>query len=753
MPDDYYKGVGTLAPTDGIKDPQVRAFCDSLANVWQLRNGNSGSDDKQRFITKEEWDFIAKNPNIRALAGIGQPGSSSFEPGPGDSGGGGQPQVPDWIQNLVDFLAAGITLIDFTEVYKRMNTLFADSYALTTEIRNAIKNVDAQIAALEDGITQINTVDGSDTTSPNAQMLTALKLHVDDPATGLEKAHAYIADIENVAIDSKSANASHTALLEASFTNVNNNNLKNTADIIQINTVSADSTSASAKQLNGLSVNVGYNPATGQSKVVGDIAQLNFLDANSASINAKTVFTMSGQVNGYRGEIDEINNVVVDSTSASASKLAGVMVMAGFKAKVFAQAGAPELITPPNAGPGVPTYTLKPGDLWIDTANNNIMFIWNGTAWQDASDKRITTGGSSGILTEQTARINSDNALAHQLNIVWAEFGGSQNLVSEGSDVVANPYYGTATKFNQVQSMVTVPGSVPPRLYQAASKDEFKAYTDLNNAKAGASYVLQVEAKAGGINAVAGMTLFSEVDASQVPPQPKSAVIFLANDFLIYNDNTHVTTPPFFVSNNQVRMNTVYINDRIQSDSWVTKQSGWIIRRDGSAEFNGTSFFGSLYTGTKYIDRDSTFPIYSTAIAAWSQGPAINNPSNTFIFQNGANAMFGPNGHNQAPQVYQRIRASRGTPMAAWVQFIGVADHYVTIWMNYNSQGWQPLMTTATPSSGYGAVTCAWAGTLNCDLFGYYNFGVTPTDASYGMFNNGARNLSDFTFTVTIVNL
>jgi hypothetical protein len=53
--------VGTLLPTFDIKDPQVRAFCDSLTNAWQLRNGNTGFDDKERFITKQEWDFLAKN--------------------------------------------------------------------------------------------------------------------------------------------------------------------------------------------------------------------------------------------------------------------------------------------------------------------------------------------------------------------------------------------------------------------------------------------------------------------------------------------------------------------------------------------------------------------------------------------------------------------------------------------------------------------------------------------------------------------
>src|SRR6478752_5020732 len=190
--------INTLAPTDGIKDPQVRSFCDSLANVWQLRNGNIGADDKERFITKQEWDYLAKNPNIRALAGIGQPGSSTNEPGPGDGGVGGG-AIPPWIQNLVDFLQSGITLIDFAEIRKTSNELWASIYALTTDVRGNINRVTNDLSGLEDDITQINTIDSS-STSKSAQTLFAVK-------ETTETSSALIAEINNVSVTSTSANA------------------------------------------------------------------------------------------------------------------------------------------------------------------------------------------------------------------------------------------------------------------------------------------------------------------------------------------------------------------------------------------------------------------------------------------------------------------------------------------------------------------------------------------------------------------
>jgi hypothetical protein len=736
MPDGYYKGVNTLAPTDGIKDPQVRAFCDSLANVWQLRNGNSGSDDKQRFITKEEWDFLAKNPNIRAIAGVGQPGSSTLEPGPGSSGGGGGTvPIPPGLQNLLDFLASGITLVDFTKVYRTSNELFANYFALTTEMRNALTGINETIAGLQNDITQINTIT-HDSTSASAQSLYALKEQVNDPVTGLPAASAAIIQINNVSVSSGSANARQTAALVATVNDPNTGNIANTAAIIQINTVTATSQSANARQLYGLNAQTN-DPNTGLPKATADIAQINTVTTTSGSAIARTVAGMSAQVNGNLAMINEINNVAANSTSASARQLSGVIAYSGLKARVFAGPTAPTS----NA-----TYTLLPGDLWIDTTNQNKLMIWNatGTAWVDASDARLANA-SAGITQETTARTSSDTALATQLNLFWAQLGGTQALVTGSTSVIANPNAGTAHKFDQVYSALKDSNG---NIYQAASQQDFLTYVNADTATANASWSLMVQAQVGGVKAVAGMKLTADVTNGTIPT---SNMVVLVDNFAIFNSATG-TTPPFLVSGGKVRMNIVNIADRIQSDVYTPRTTGWIIRKDGSAEFNGVSFFGSMYSGSKLIDQDSLLQIPTTAIAAWSQAAAINNPSDSFIFTNTANAMFGPNAHNAAG-LYQRIRGDHGIGLATTVQFIGVADHYVTIWMRYSSGAWQALATTATPSSGYGAVTCGWVGVLNCALGGYYEFGVSPTTASFGFFNSGARNLSDFTFTVTMVNL
>jgi hypothetical protein len=154
--------VQTLAPTDGIKDPQVRSFCESLSNAWQLRNGNTGFDDKERFITKQEWDFLAKNPNIRALAGVGQEGASINQPGePGTGtaavGSGGAFVVPAWIQNLVDFLQSGITLIDFDAFRQAQGNMWTTIYRLTSQMGDSESGLSLEITARTSSDTALAT--------------------------------------------------------------------------------------------------------------------------------------------------------------------------------------------------------------------------------------------------------------------------------------------------------------------------------------------------------------------------------------------------------------------------------------------------------------------------------------------------------------------------------------------------------------------------------------------------------------------
>lgn len=93
-------GVTALPSTAGIKDPEVRAFLDAMANSWSLRSGEIKRDDKERFVTLGEITGLAQGALVQALnAGVG-----SFLASPG----AGNVPTAQQINDAIDALAGEI---------------------------------------------------------------------------------------------------------------------------------------------------------------------------------------------------------------------------------------------------------------------------------------------------------------------------------------------------------------------------------------------------------------------------------------------------------------------------------------------------------------------------------------------------------------------------------------------------------------------------------------------------------------------
>ena len=362
-----------------------------------------------------------------------------------------------------------------------------------------------------------------------------------------------------------------------------------------------------------------------------------------------------------------------------------------------------------------------------------------------------TGGSTAGLSLEITARTSSDNALATQLNKLWAEVGNenpANALVLMGAKVDVNPIAGVAQIFNQVQAAVT---GANGQVYQAAGKSEFTAYVNADTADANASYTLQVQAQAGGVKAVTGMYLYADAGAGS----PKSAVIFLTDQFAIYHDNVG-TVSPFFVSKgtdnvSRVRINIAHIKDFIRSDIYVKQRLGWQIKQDGSAEFNGVSLFGKIYAGTTLLDRDSNQIIPGVASGAMS----IDSTTGTDVKTSASLRFYGPNNHGSS-DIPHRIRQGDNinVNLPTTVTCVGIADHYLSIWRRHNGVGgWQCLNTAVEPGNDYGAATVVWAGETPVSISSFWEFGVSCT-ANNSLPKNPAKiDLLSVSVFVTMTNI
>jgi len=111
-------------------------------------------------------------------------------------------------------------------------------------------------------------------------------------------------------------------------------------------------------------------------------------------------------INAEKVEREAADLALQNNIDGVDSHLSSVEAIAASKVKTYRQGTAP-------------TGTHTTGDIWIDTANNNKIKRWSGSAWVDSDDTRIAVNAAA-ITSEQTARANADTALATSINNVSA---------------------------------------------------------------------------------------------------------------------------------------------------------------------------------------------------------------------------------------------------------------------------------------------------------------------------------------------
>ena len=136
--------------------------------------------------------------------------------------------------------------------------------------------------------------------------------------------------------------------------------------------------------------------ATADTALSGQLTTLTAtVDGNSAAISAEAV---------TRAAADSALSATLTNVSAVASRQ-----------RVFAQTS-------------VPTAQAV-GDIWIDTANGNLIKYWDGSQWLARDDARVAVNAAN-ISNEVIARANADSALTTQINALTSTVSGNTAAIN-----------------------------------------------------------------------------------------------------------------------------------------------------------------------------------------------------------------------------------------------------------------------------------------------------------------------------------
>ena len=150
------------------------------------------------------------------------------------------------------------------------------------------------------------------------------------------------------------------------------------------------------------------------------------IGANSTAIQTET----NSRVTADSALSTRIDTVVAQTDSNTAA------ITAETTARTTALESLASQVTTIAANSGVkvyrqstaPTVNLKSGDVWYNTADNNIGSVYDGAAWQPIGDTRIESAFAA-IQNEQTARTTADSSFAQTVNTITGALGAAQTSI------------------------------------------------------------------------------------------------------------------------------------------------------------------------------------------------------------------------------------------------------------------------------------------------------------------------------------
>lgn len=205
------------------------------------------------------------------------------------------------------------------------------------------------------------------------------------------------------------------------------------------------------------------------------------------------------------------------------------------------------------------------------------------------------------ILTVKKAQATTDSAMASLTTTVQATTESVDALTGRVTHAEASVVSISEAQTNTEQALATFEQQTTATFdkQQSAINQKFTAYADATSANA--IYTLKAGVKYNGNYYDAGISVAVLANGNAV----STRVAINANELVMLSGNGTAMYSPFAIVNGQVFLNDAFIQDGtitnakignyIASNNYVPGQSGWLINKDGNAQFNSVTIRGDVY--------------------------------------------------------------------------------------------------------------------------------------------------------------
>lgn len=385
------------------------------------------------------------------------------------------------------------------------------------------------------------------------------------------------------------------------------------AQIDRIDNVIADEKKATAESLETITAEMNAM----DSSIKGEIARVDKAIATETQARSDAITEVKADLttleNSTNASVRRLDQAIADESSARAQAISGISAELGLvesdvdknsdkieQAKASLQNASIALINNSIAQSKMGTVIeakyrkgqtkTKAEIARIDTA---IADETHARAEAIASlEANINENISAKITDISTALATHEASSAEKFVQISASFEDVNSSITEWSQAMATADEALSTKIDQLK--VTIDGNTTAIETTSKALTDFKGNVD-------ASYSIKIATDSRGVKYATGMSLGLTGSGTNV----QSQCIFLVDRFVLMTAANGSYQTPFYVTNGACYIREAWIKDasittakiaqQIQSTNYTSGSAGWMLNKNGNAEFNNVTVRGTVY--------------------------------------------------------------------------------------------------------------------------------------------------------------
>ena len=440
---------------------------------------------------------------------------------------------------------------------------------------------------------------------------------------GRNETKAQIDRIDNVIAEEKKATAESLETITAEISAIDSNTK---GEIARVDKAIATETQARTEAIN----NVNASVSRLENKTDASVSRLDKAISDETQARSDAITEVKADLttleNNTNANVSRLDQAIADESSARAQAISGISAELGLvenevdknsdeidQAKASLQNASLALINNSIAQSKMSTVIeakyrkgqtkTKAEIARIDTA---IADETQARAEAIASlEANINENISAKITDVSTALATHEASSAEKFVKISASFDDVNSSITEWSQAMATADEALSSKIDQLT--VTVNGNTTAIETTSKALTDFKGNVD-------ASYSIKLATDNNGMKYATGMSLGLTGDGTNF----QSQCIFLVDRFVLMTAANGTYQSPFYVTNGAMYVREAFIKDasigtakiadaaittakiaqRIQSTNYSKGSAGWIINKDGNAEFNDVTVRGKVYASS-----------------------------------------------------------------------------------------------------------------------------------------------------------